>query len=163
MLEMPGADLARVALAARLAPPALLSDSIGFHQRRSPVLAIELTGALGLVERLGWLSEVLEDPRYGTQAAQVFRLITGAPGSPSTGEELHAWLEANAARFVRQERYLAGVAITPQAIGAQLRNGKQGIRAHAAFEAARSGPGEPVLNTCAPAFRQLAVLRRAYL
>jgi hypothetical protein len=160
MLEMPGADLARVALAARLAPPALLSDWISLQQRRSPALAIELTGGLGLVERLGWLGEVLEDPRYGAQAAQVLRRITGAPDLLSMGRELRAWLEANAARFVRQKRYLAGVPITPRTIGAQLRNGKQGIRSHAAFEAtAWLGPGEPILNTRAAAFRQLVVLR----
>jgi hypothetical protein len=160
MLETPDADPARVALAARLAPPALVSDWINVHQRRSPALAIELTGALGLVERLGWLGEVLEDPRYNAQAAQVLRQITGAPDLFSTGSELRAWLEAKAARFVRQERYLAGAPITPGTIGGQLRNGKQGIRPHAAFEAAAwSRPGAPILNTRAPAFRQLALLR----
>ena len=78
MLEMPDVDPARAALAARLAPPSLLAGWISAHQRHSPALAIELTAALGLVEHLGWLGEVLEDPRYCAQAAQALRRVTGA-------------------------------------------------------------------------------------
>jgi hypothetical protein len=158
MLEMPGGDPARAALAARLAPPSLLAGWISAHQRRSPALAIELTAALGLIEQLGWLGEVLEDPRYGAQAVQALRRVTGAPDLP--GSELRAWVEANAGHFVRQARYLAGARITPGTIRAQLGNGKQGLRLQAAFEAAAwVDSREPILNTHGPAFRQLASLR----
>ena len=166
MLEMPDVGPARAALAARLASPSLLVDWISAHQRRSPALAIELTAALGLVEHLGWLGEVLGDPRYRAQAAQALRRVTGAPDLPvesesaDAGGELRAWVEANAGRFVRQERYLAGARITPRTIRAQLNNGKQGVRLQAAFEAAAwVGSGAPILNTHGPAFRQLASLR----
>jgi hypothetical protein len=167
MLEMPDVDPARAALAARLASPSLLAGWLSAHQRRSPALAIELTAALGLVEHLGWLGEVLEDPRYCAQAARALRRITGAPPdlpveseSADTGRELRAWVEANAGRFARQERYLAGAHITPRTIRAQLNHGKQGVRLQAAFEAAAwVGTREPILNTHGPAFRQLAALR----
>ncbi len=172
MLEMPDVDPARAALAARLAPPSLLAGWISAHQRHSPALAIELTAALGLVEHLGWLGEVLEDPRYCAQAARALRRVTGAPDLPveselaeaetllSAGRELRGWVEANAGRFVRQERYLAGARITPRTICAQLSNGKQGVRLQAAFEAATWVDSRaPVLNTHGPAFRQLASLR----
>ena len=76
------------------------------------------------------------------------------------GGELRAWVAANAGRFVRQERYLAGTPITPRTIRAQLGNGKQGVRLQAAFEAAAwVDSREPILNTHGPAFRQLASLR----
>ena len=78
----------------------------------------------------------------------------------SAGRELRGWVEANAGRFVRQERYLAGARITPRIICAQLSNGKQGVRLQAAFEAAAWVDSRaPILNTRGPAFRQLASLR----
>jgi hypothetical protein len=162
MLEMPDVDPARAALAARLASPSLLAGWISAHQRHSPALAIELTAALGLVEHLGWLGELLEDPRYCAQAAQALRRVTGAPAETllSAGRELREWVEANAGRFVRQDRYLAGARITPRTICAQLSNGKQGVRLQAAFEAAAWADSRaPILNTHGPAFRQLASLR----
>ena len=158
MLEMPDVDPARAALAARLAPPTLLAGLASFHQVRSRALAIELTAALGLVEHLGWLGEVLEEPEYSAQAARALRLVTGAPELEAS--ELWAWIEANAGRFVRQQRYLDGTPITPRTLHAQLGKGKQGVRLPAAFElAAWVAAGTPILNTHSPAFRQLAWLR----
>ena len=173
MLETSDIEPVSAALAARLAPPSWLAEWIAAHREHSRLhgLAIVLAGAHGLAKHLGWLGESLGDLKYSAQAARALRLITGAPDLAAQTEQdetsepvsaapaLRAWVEANAGRFDREERYLAGVRITPETVLDQLRRGTQGVRLQAAFEAVRGSSQTPVMNTRAPAFRQLFALR----
>lgn len=173
LLSCPDIDIGLAEAAARLAPTGWLEDWLR-QNRNDPhrrQLVIAIAAALGTPPLVGWLLELLQEPGQRAPAAAALYAITGAPmlGTPATtpdaaaerSDAIRDWLRANAARFDRNQRYLGGVEITRESMQALLRNGLQGLRAHAAFEAARFAPAEPVLNVRSPAYHQLVSLGAA--
>ena len=69
-------------------------------------------------------------------------------------QRVRAWWDANAARFVAGERYLAGQPVNAEHCRQLLRQGRQGLRQAAAFELALMDPAAPLFETRAPARRQ---------
>lgn len=162
MLAAPVFDARMVMLAARLAPTEWLADGIAVARRNegSQALAISLAGSLGVPRNMGWVADLLSAPTHARLAADVLRIVLSAPnfltenpGDPCAA--FAAWSAAHAGRFQRDERYLEGAQITAANTLAQLRTGRQGIRLHAAFEAARDASNAPILNIRSPAYDQL--------
>jgi hypothetical protein len=168
MLDFGEFDIGLAILACRQASPQVLSEKIApwrrtANRRRT---AIILAVALGAPTNVGWIAEELGDPEHAKIAGYAVRAITGADVArlPSEAElasgasRVQDWAAANKHRFRSDARYIEGVEITDRGLDRLLRQGMQGVRIQAAFEAAASRPGVPVLNTRAPSDAQLGDL-----